>query len=417
MYAGVAQYDREELLAAMRAGKVRAAKEGRWSGGRVPFGMRLETVRVAGRVKPVKRLAPDEETAPVVLEIFTLYAGGASQEKIASDPDARGVLHPTGDKWEQSTLSYIVRNPAYKGEGTWRRRYEAKNDKGTKSKYNSPPDRIIRYEDYQVPAIVPETLWERRAQLRDENMRLASRNARRLYLLRGIVRCGLCDRSMTGVSYGHRSNGQTYTYYRCTSRADAHVENCALRGVRADDLERAVWSGAASFAASPGKVFSKIQAAMTASAVASKAAPDTDKLCAAKERERERVITRARQGRITEEELDAQLLQLRGELAALESERARTKSTRAQTEAAREQLRNVEAFLDELSRRVNDLTPEGKAAIVRRAVPRVVVKPRADGRKVVTATYRFAPPVILGTDPLRESPSRRRGSARRLRRR
>jgi site-specific DNA recombinase len=29
MYAGVAQYDREELLAAMRAGKVRAAKEGR----------------------------------------------------------------------------------------------------------------------------------------------------------------------------------------------------------------------------------------------------------------------------------------------------------------------------------------------------------------------------------------------------
>src|SRR5215212_3836275 len=73
MYAGVAQYDREELLAAMRAGKVRAAKEGRWSGGKVPYGMRLEAVRMAGRVKPVKRLAPDEETAPTVLEIFTLY--------------------------------------------------------------------------------------------------------------------------------------------------------------------------------------------------------------------------------------------------------------------------------------------------------------------------------------------------------
>src|SRR5918911_1666301 len=39
MYAGVAQYDREELLAALRAGKVRAAKEGRWSGGRAPFGL------------------------------------------------------------------------------------------------------------------------------------------------------------------------------------------------------------------------------------------------------------------------------------------------------------------------------------------------------------------------------------------
>jgi site-specific DNA recombinase len=388
----------------MRAGKVRAAKEGRWSGGKVPFGMKLETVRVAGRVKPVKRLAPDEETAPVVLEIFTLYAGGASQEIIASDFDARGVPHPTGDRWKQSTLSYILRNPAYKGEGTWRKRYEAKNSKGTKSKYNSPPERIIRYEDYQVPAIVPEGLWERCAYLRNENMRLASRNSRRLYLLRGLVRCGLCDRSMTGVSYGHKSNGQTYTYYRCTSRADARVENCALRDVRADELERVVWSGVASFATSPGKVVSKLRMAMTASAGADKAAPDTAKLRAAKERERERVITWARQGRITEEELDAQLLQLRGELAALESEGARIKSARAQSEAMREHIRDAEAFLNELSRRVNDLTPEGMAAIVRRAVPRVVVKPRADGRKVVTATYRFAPPVILGTAPLRESP-------------
>lgn len=405
MYAGVAQYDREELLAAMRAGKVRAAKEGRWSGGKVPFGLKLETARVAGRVKPIKRLAPDEETAPVVLEIFTLYAGGASQEKIASDFDARGVPHPTGDRWKQSTLSYILRNPAYKGEGTWRRRYEAKNSKGTKSKHYSPPERIIRYEDYQVPAVVSEALWERCAQLRNENMRLASRNSRRFYLLRGLVRCGLCDRSMTGVSYGYKGGtGQTYTYYRCTSRADARVANCALRDVRADELERVVWSGVASFASSPGKVVSKLRMAMAASAGAGKAGPDTDKLRAAKERERERVITWARQGRITEDELDAQLLQLRGELAALESEQARIKSARAQTEATREQLRDAEAFLEELSRRVNNLTPEGMAAVVRRAVPRVVVKPRADGRKVVTATYRFAPPVILGTAPPPESP-------------
>ena len=53
------------------------------------------------------------------------------------------------------------------------------------------------------------------------------------------------------------------------------------------------------------------------SAGAGKAVPDTERPRAAKERERERVITWARQGRITEEELDAQLLQLRGELAAL----------------------------------------------------------------------------------------------------
>lgn len=404
MYAGVAQYDREELLAAMRAGKVRAAKEGRWSGGKVPFGLRLETVRITGRVKTVKRLVPDEETAPIVLEIFTFYAGGASQERIASALNARGISHPTGDNWKQSTLSYILRNPAYKGEGAWRRRYEAKNGKGTKSKYNSSPELIIRYEDYQVPAIVPKELWERCAQLRDENMRLASRNSRRLYLLRGLVRCGLCDRSMTGVSYGHGHNGQRYTYYRCTSRADARVENCALRDVRAEELESVVWSGVAAFAASPGKVVSKLRAAMSANVSEGKVARDVEKLLAVKGRERERVITWARQGRITEEELDAQLLQLRAESAALEDERASIESARTRTDDVREQLLEAETFLEEISRRLYDLTREEMAAIVRRAVPRVVVKPRADGRKVVAATYRFAPPVTLGTVPPPESP-------------
>ena len=58
MYAGVAQYDREELLAAMRAGKLRAAKEGRWAGGSLPYGLRLEVTRAPGRAKPVKRLVP-----------------------------------------------------------------------------------------------------------------------------------------------------------------------------------------------------------------------------------------------------------------------------------------------------------------------------------------------------------------------
>ncbi|PYS81602.1 MAG: hypothetical protein DMF67_16200 [Acidobacteria bacterium] len=136
MYAGVAQYDREEDLAAMRAGKVRAAREGRYNGGNVSFGLKLAFEKIAGRKKPVKRLVVDEEAAPVILEIFTLYAEGNSQERVAEILKARGAKHPTGDEWKQSTVSYMLRNPFYKGEGVWRRRYEAKNSRGGKSKYN-----------------------------------------------------------------------------------------------------------------------------------------------------------------------------------------------------------------------------------------------------------------------------------------
>jgi hypothetical protein len=75
----------------------------------------------------------------------------------------------------------------------------------------------------------------------------------------------------------------------------------------------------------------------------------------------------------------------RVELETLAAERVRAEDSRAQAEAAREQLRDAEGFLEELSRRLHGLTREEMAAIVRRAVPRVTVSPRGDGRKVTRA--------------------------------
>ncbi|PYS93976.1 MAG: hypothetical protein DMF64_03025 [Acidobacteria bacterium] len=394
MYAGVAQYDREELLAAMRAGKLRAAKEGRWSGGGVPFGLRLETVRVPGRMKPIKRLVPDEKTAAFVLEIFTLYAAGHSQKELARLFNARGVPHPTGDRWRQSTLSYMLRNPFYKGEGVWRRRYEAKNERGGLSKYNSSPESVVRYEDYQVPAIVPPELWAQCAHLRQEKTKLAPRNARHLYLLRGLVRCGVCRRTFTGVSNQHR-----WFYYQCNSRAEHCVPNCGNRRVRAADLEHLVWEEIARFATNPGKVLGKLRQARAPRGGAEVEPRRIEQHLAAKQRERARVITWARQGMITEEELDTQLVQLRAEVATLEAESARIGAAQAAARSARERLADVETFLESLAARVDALTDEERAQVVRQLVPRVVITPRADGRVKVAATYAFAPPAYSWNCP------------------
>ncbi len=402
MYAGVAEFDRVEFLSWMNAGKLRAAKEGRWSGGSVPYGLKLSVERTGGaHSRSVKRLVVDEMAAPVVLRIFQLYAEGHSQTRVAAILNADGAPHPTGHHWRQTTISYMLRNPFYKGEGVWRRRFEAKNARGGTSKHNSPPENVVAYEDYKVPAIVSPELWERCAQLCVANITSASRNARRFYLLRGIVRCGLCDRSMTGVfikTSGHQ-------YYRCTSRADAHVENCALKDVRADEVERLVWSGIESFAHAPGKTLSKVRAALARNdgkRGGGSDARDFDKLIAAKLRERERVICWARQERITETELDAQLAQVRAELASLNAERVRVEQEREKSESSHEQLKDAESFLDEIARRLTELSPDERAAIVRRAVPRVTVTPRAgDGRKIVRATYLLSPPVIFATDRLR----------------
>ncbi|HEX8161502.1 MAG TPA: hypothetical protein VF538_06495 [Pyrinomonadaceae bacterium] len=129
-----------------------------------------------------------------------------------------------------------------------------------------------------------------------------------------------------------------------------------------------------------------------------------DRQIASKNRERERVITWARQGRIADEDLDAQLRQLRAETAALEAERRRREEARRGAESAAERLRDAEAFLDELARRVGSLAEDGRAKIVRQLVPRVIISARDGGRVKVSATYAFAPPVTIGTAPLRASP-------------
>ena len=79
----------------------------------------------------------------------------------------------------------------------------------------------------------------------------------------------------------------------------------------------------------------------------------------AKLKERNRVIAWAREGRITEEELDAQLSQVRAELSALEGEAKRVEAERERSESARAHLGDAESFPDELARRF----PKGFRAV------------------------------------------------------
>ena len=173
--------------------------------------------------------------------------------------------------------------------------------------------------------------------------------------------------------------------------------------MRAAELERLVWGEIERFAQSPGKVLRKIQQARGAAAPAEGAARRFERRLQAKQRERARVIKWAREGRITEEELDTQLVQLRAEVAGLEQERVRLEgATRAAT-VARARLADAEAFFDELSGRLGALSAEQRVQIVRQLVPRVLLTPRGDGRVRVSATYAFAPPSIIATAPLRVS--------------
>lgn len=100
-------------------------QEGRWPGGRVPYGYRK--VKAEGK-NSGWRLEPDPEESKIVREIMERVLADdpvESLDKIAADLTARGVPAPgrgvrsrygtTGTIWWRTSLSRIMRNPALRG--------------------------------------------------------------------------------------------------------------------------------------------------------------------------------------------------------------------------------------------------------------------------------------------------------------
>jgi hypothetical protein len=110
---------------------------------------------------------------------------------------------------------------------------------------DNPPEAWI---PVTIPAIVTREMWES-AQLQiQRNKKLATRNNKHNYLLRGLLHCALCGRSMTAYARpAKRKNGsdKIYYYYSCISKeSNTYAVNgtsCQCRRIPVEDLEQAVW--------------------------------------------------------------------------------------------------------------------------------------------------------------------------------
>ncbi|WP_297537899.1 recombinase family protein [Amycolatopsis sp.] len=126
---------RHRVLAAMQA---QAGEQGRYLGGRPPYGYRLvdagshPNVAHAHWGRRLQRLDPDPVTAPEVRWMFERRLGGRSVAGIARELNERGVpcpshvdpdrnRHRAGDAWTLRSVTVILRNPRYTGRQVWNR--------------------------------------------------------------------------------------------------------------------------------------------------------------------------------------------------------------------------------------------------------------------------------------------------------
>lgn len=188
----------------LQRGRLAAAKEGKYAGGRKPYG--YERVRVQN--DKGWTLKPIDKEAEIVRLIFKLYTEGKEQpdgsfrsigcRAIGNILDEAKVAPPYKTPyWTESTIRGILRNPLYIGKVRW-------NTKKTKKRVK---DGLVTYEhvtpppEEQVianglhPAIIDEELFYKAQEVMKRRTtppvheRAELRNA-----FAGILHCGKCGR-------------------------------------------------------------------------------------------------------------------------------------------------------------------------------------------------------------------------------
>jgi site-specific DNA recombinase len=215
---------RHRTTAAMR---VQARDQGRYLGGRPPYGYRLVDAGPhpnsahAAWGRRLQRLDPDPATAPHVKWIFAQRLTGRSIAGIARDLNDRGVPCPSGadpdrnphrrgHTWTATTVASILANPRYTGRQVWNRQRTDHHhvDGGQiRVQHPNPTDQWVTSTRPAHPALVSQTDYTAAQAVRAP--RAAGDGTLRTYRLAGQVQCGICGRRLDSHWVNNRPG------YRC----------------------------------------------------------------------------------------------------------------------------------------------------------------------------------------------------------
>lgn len=204
-----AQLERETIKERLNLGRNARAKKGLFHGGNsVPIGYKYEN----------GNLIIDDETAPLVREIFNQYEGGKSLTRLAEDLNKISTT-PRGGNWHYKNVKYILTNIIYIGM------IKSKSDT-----FNGLHEPIISREQFDnVQAII-----KRRAKDSENYKRRTGKSASLLGSLCFCERCGHKYSRKVLVNQGKR-----YYYYECRSRKNK-ITDCDNKAYRMEVLDEMV---------------------------------------------------------------------------------------------------------------------------------------------------------------------------------
>ena len=184
------------------------------NGGTTPLGYKLERINPKEE-KSKKRIIINEETAPIVQEIFAKYASGWRIKDICDNLNERQIKTSRGVAFNKSSLHTILCNRKYLG--------------------------IYIYDGREIPGGLPQIIDEDLFNKVAEKMKLNKKNpgrarAKAEYLLTTKLFCGYCKEKMVGHSSNQISKkGIIFNYYKCKNSGGG--KTCKKKMVHKDYIE------------------------------------------------------------------------------------------------------------------------------------------------------------------------------------
>jgi len=390
----IAEYERARILERSRRGRRHAALSGAVSAMcAMPYGYCYLGRHAAGGTARVE-VAEDE--ARIVRQVFN-WIGVERVSLREACRRLRNLECPTRtglERWDATTLSGMLRNPAYQGTAMFGRtrvtapaqsRLRPIRGRPHPSRNTSGSSMPVPREEWiaiPVPAIVDAGVFEAAQAQLDENRRRKREGRRRPgWLLQGLVVCRLCGYAFYGKMARGTVGGQRpadYGYYRCTG-TDAHRYGgeapCSNRSVRSDKLEQAVWQQVQAVLDDPHRVASEHERRIAAArdGDAADGVEALDRQITRLRRGLDRLIDGYTEGIIDPDEFRPRLAGLKGRLGRLQAERDKALVAHEAERSLQLVIGRIEDFAQRVRAGLDGLDWQGRRDIIRTLVRRIEI--------------------------------------------
>lgn len=230
---GINEFERNSIVENVKMGMNQRAREGEWNGGII---LGYDTVKVQGRnMKDIKsHLAINPNEAPIVKEIFELYASGKGLKAIVNHINHKGYRTKKGNPFNVNGVRDILLNPTYVGKI----RFNVRQNWSEKRRKGLNPNPIIVKGNHD--AIISEELWDKVSQIHKSKSGRQKKVYYGSFPLTGLLKCPMCGASMVAHHTSRiRKDGSKYTarYYVCSDFKNKGSSVCHSNSVPADKVE------------------------------------------------------------------------------------------------------------------------------------------------------------------------------------